>query len=83
MQSNVFKFIEIEKDAKGKAKLDESGQTIFKRIIFAYCDQNAHRNEIYLIGTAFEKDKDPKDFVKVIKGLHAFHKLEETMRIYH
>jgi len=38
-QPNVMKFMEIEKDLKTqKPILDSNGQTIFKRISFAYCD---------------------------------------------
>lgn len=81
-QPNVMKFMEIEKDLKTqKPILDSNGQTIFKRISFAYCDQNVFKDEIRLIGTSFEKGQDPQDFNKVIKGLNAFDKLEETMRI--
>ena len=60
---------------------EKEGMTKFKRVSFIYCDQNAFRNEIYLIGVSFSKDELPLEFKKVITGLHAFDKLEETMRI--
>ena len=76
-----MKHIEVEKDDLGAIIKDDSGKAMYKRIIFAYCDQTALKSEIHLIGTAFQQGQKPQDFVKVITGFHKDGKTDDTKRI--
>ena len=41
----MVKYFDTEKDITGKQQLN--------RLIFAYCDQNNHRNDVHLMGITF------------------------------